>query len=70
MNWEDIFYILEENGRWFAVFKHNDVKLSVFSGSEWKVQAESVAFNWVNQKANEKLILDIIAELTILGDNE
>ena len=74
-NWEDIFYIEEYTYSYMgnsytafrARFKHNNRCLSVL-GSEWKVQAESKAYNWVNDPANDKEILEILTELVLKGD--
>jgi hypothetical protein len=67
MNWEDIFDIVETKNGFFAVFKHDGRTLNTFSPCKHRVYAESIAFNWVNSHKNEKKVLDIISELTLLG---
>lgn len=64
-NWEDIFYITEEDGKFYAVFKHNDKKLNNISPCKYKVYAESLAYNWCYQPINQKEIIDIMMELAI-----
>lgn len=67
MNWEDIFDIVECERGFYVVFKHNDMKLNDLRPCKWRVYAESLAFNWVHSHKNEKAVLDIISELTLLG---
>jgi PHD/YefM family antitoxin component YafN of YafNO toxin-antitoxin module len=62
----DIFKIVEEDGKFYAVFKHNDQKLNPLSPCEWAVYAESLAYNWCTRPENQKKILEVSAELYLL----
>lgn len=66
MTSEDLFYVVEEDGKFYAVFKHNNEKLNPLSPCEWAVYAESLAWNWCSRPENQKKILEIAAELYLL----
>lgn len=66
-DWEVVFDIVEENSRFYAVFKHSGEKLNSLSPCVWRVYAESLAYNWCHNLKNEKKVLDIVTELSLTG---
>lgn len=66
-NWEDLFDIVEKKNKFYAVFKHSGISLNELSPCKYKVYAESLAYNWANNKNNDKQIVEIMSELILLG---
>jgi len=71
IDYNDIFDFVAEKDKkdrtiYRILWKHTGLPLHNGMAMS-RERAEGIAFNWVHNPKNEKLVLDMVAELTLLG---